>query len=315
MVVIRYDYLSEHHLLTFILFPLPQPFYQNPTNPRERQLKNDKYDEAVEISQSLDQSNNYAAAPKPRPAPAASAKGSSPVEEEAKGMTKKSEMSKSQSVLNNHHDEELEISQSGSDQSVDTVGSSPGRHHHPKGSAPTHAPNATATASIPQMSAAQKAAASQLNTQDSPPVNRKGNASGSMQVRKCSFDVIATFPSLLSADLSLFHSFFRSFFCSLFLILTPAFFIFITRSLTARTRRKTLTGRMTTTEMERTASITSKERTMPEITRASTWPARCAICFSTLSVTSPTKCSSRRHCGASFLIISRPLESLMHSSR
>lgn len=129
------------------------------------------------------------------------------MEEEAKGMTKKSEMSKSQSVLNNHHDEELEISQSGSDQSVDTVGSSPGRHHHPKGSAPTHAPNAAATASIPQMSAAQKAAASQLNTQDSPPVNRKGNASGSMQVRKFLWDVIAVFISRFSA----YHCFFIPF--------------------------------------------------------------------------------------------------------
>lgn len=104
-------------------------------------------------------------------------------------MTKKSEMSKSQSVLNNHHDEELEISQSGSDHSVDTVGSSPGRHHHPKGVTANLVPNASATAAIPQMSAAQKAAASQLNTQDSPPA-RKGNASGSMQVHLLQLHII-----------------------------------------------------------------------------------------------------------------------------
>ena len=140
-------------------------------------MKNDKYDEAVDVSQSIDQSYQAPAPAKSRPQPVSSAKDSSPVFEDAKGLTKKAEMSKSQSVLNNHHDEALEFSQSGSDESVDTVGSSPGHHHHPKATMPA----AATAAVIPQMSAAQKAAASQLNTQDSPPA-RKTNATGSMQV-------------------------------------------------------------------------------------------------------------------------------------
>lgn len=93
-------------------------------------------------------------------------------------------MSKSKTVLNNHHDEAMDLSVSGSEESVETRGSSPGRHHHLKGASSSLVPNASATASIPQMSAAQKAAASQLNTQDSPPTNRKSNATGSMQVSR-----------------------------------------------------------------------------------------------------------------------------------
>ena len=87
-------------------------------------------------------------------------------------MTKNSEMSRSQSIPNNHFDEALEFSRSGSDQSVDTVGSSPG-HHHNKPVA-TVAP--AAIAQIPQMSAAQRSAAAQLNVQDSPPQNKRAAA-------------------------------------------------------------------------------------------------------------------------------------------
>ena len=138
-------------------------------------MVNDRYDEAIEISQSLDQSNAAAAAPKPRVNPVPSSKASSiPEEYEAKGLSRNNEASKSQTVLINssHFDEALEFSRSGSDESVDTVGSSPG-HHRNKPTAVSAAPPATVQQYIPQMTAAQRAAASQLNTQDSPPARKQ----------------------------------------------------------------------------------------------------------------------------------------------
>lgn len=137
-------------------------------------MKDDKYDEAVEVSQSMDQSHSIAQAPakaRTHQAPATK-KSSAPPQEEAKGLTKNAEMSKSQSITNNHFDEALEFSRSGSDQSVDTVGSSPG-HHRNK---PAATVAAAATAQIPQMSAAQRSAAAQLNVQDSPPTNKRAAA-------------------------------------------------------------------------------------------------------------------------------------------
>jgi len=76
-------------------------------------LKNDKYDEAVEISQSLDQ-KTLASIQK--------AKMQSDVKDSSKGqgLKKGTEQTKSQTVMNKHFDEALEFSQSGSDDSVDT---------------------------------------------------------------------------------------------------------------------------------------------------------------------------------------------------
>ncbi|KAJ1431834.1 intraflagellar transport complex B protein 46 C terminal-domain-containing protein, partial [Ochromonadaceae sp. CCMP2298] len=153
-------------------------------NPRERQLKNDKYDEAVEVSQSLDQTN--LAPPKGRGGGGGEGMGrvgGHDMEDmkEAKGMTANNELSKSQAVLNRPFDEALEFSASGSDGSVDTRGSSPGHHRHqkspdqekasPQESAPARI--AAVPQVIPQMSAAQRAAAAGLNT-DSPP-SKKGH--------------------------------------------------------------------------------------------------------------------------------------------
>lgn len=80
---------------------------------RERKLRNDKYDEAVDVSQSMDQ--GAGAAPK-----GARASGGDDVKSGGRGMTKGTEQTKSQSVLNKPFDEALEFSQSGSDDSVDT---------------------------------------------------------------------------------------------------------------------------------------------------------------------------------------------------
>jgi hypothetical protein len=77
-------------------------------------LQNDKYDEAVDVSQSMDQSNiainkdlkrsNY----------------NSDVKSESNTLHRDSEQSKSHGILNKPFDEALELSQSGSDDSVDT---------------------------------------------------------------------------------------------------------------------------------------------------------------------------------------------------
>ena len=80
---------------------------------KERKLKNDPYDEAVDISQSFDQMAVAAAAAK---------KGAHQGfdDKDAKGLKKGNEQSKSQSVINKPFDEALEFSHSGSDESVDT---------------------------------------------------------------------------------------------------------------------------------------------------------------------------------------------------
>jgi intraflagellar transport protein 46 len=149
-------------------------------------LKNDKYDEAVEVSQSLDVGAMAAAAPKYK-LPSSASKDKDDTKE-AKGMSSTNELSKSQAVLNRPFDEALEFSASGSDgsQSVDTRGDSPGHHRHHKSPAQEKAaepdmldmPDVSAAvartaAVIPQMSAAQRTAAAALNTLDSPP-NKKG---------------------------------------------------------------------------------------------------------------------------------------------
>jgi hypothetical protein len=79
-------------------------------------LKNQAYDEAVEISQSVDQMASFAAS-KPVNATKATSNSS---EKESKSLKKGNDQSKSQSVLNERFDEALEFSQSGSEDSVDT---------------------------------------------------------------------------------------------------------------------------------------------------------------------------------------------------
>ena len=81
---------------------------------KERQLKNEKYDEAVDISQSLDDRTNYGAGDK------SSSRNHDEKGSDSRTMSKASEQTKSQSVLNKPFDEALEFSQSGSDESVDT---------------------------------------------------------------------------------------------------------------------------------------------------------------------------------------------------
>lgn len=79
---------------------------------REKQLKNDKYDEAVEVSQSMDQSHSIA--------PAQAKASYDDKESEQRTMKRGNDTTKSQALLNRPFDEALEFSQSGSDESVDT---------------------------------------------------------------------------------------------------------------------------------------------------------------------------------------------------
>lgn len=96
-------------------------------------MKNDRYDEAVEVSQSIDQvalnkgtsgkdnqrlfEGGGGSSKATNSDSKDAAKGSDP--RESKGLVR-NEMSKSQSVLNKPFDEALEFSQSGSEESVDT---------------------------------------------------------------------------------------------------------------------------------------------------------------------------------------------------
>jgi hypothetical protein len=173
-------------------------------NTKEKKLTNDRYDEAFEVSQSMEQS--AAAPPKGRPNPAPSAKATSIPEErqakDSKGLQKGADSSRSQTKLINssHFDEVLELSKSGSDGSVDTDGDSPGRHHHHKPAAQSaaHQPQHQAQQGhqpqqhqhqqqqppqVQQLSAAQRAAASQLNTQDSPPTKKGSQVTNIARVR------------------------------------------------------------------------------------------------------------------------------------
>lgn len=97
-------------------------------------LKNDRYDEAVEVSQSLDQMNIAAAmknAGVGGPSAKADYKGGNDAKSssnninpnsEAKGLLRtNTEQTRSQSVLNKPFDEALEFSHSGSDESIDTA--------------------------------------------------------------------------------------------------------------------------------------------------------------------------------------------------
>ena len=89
---------------------------------QSKKLANDKYDEAVDVSQSMDQ-GPMSASKGINPNKGSDAKITARADEDgAKGMSKQSENSKSQSILNKPFDEALEFSQSGSDDSVDTRG-------------------------------------------------------------------------------------------------------------------------------------------------------------------------------------------------
>ena len=95
---------------------------------RERKLRNDKYDEAVDVSQSMDKG----APTKPHGGAKSSggerdSKGNGDAKGGGggapRGLTTGSEQTKSQSILNRPFDEALEFSHSGSDESVDTKAS------------------------------------------------------------------------------------------------------------------------------------------------------------------------------------------------
>jgi hypothetical protein len=92
---------------------------------RERQLKNDKYDEAVDVSQSMDQSavmgggRAGGAGGAKSQAPSAAAAASSAVGKPAVSASDE----KTNSYLNKPFDEALEFSQSSSGESIDTRGS------------------------------------------------------------------------------------------------------------------------------------------------------------------------------------------------
>ena len=97
---------------------------------QSKKLANDKYDEAVDVSQSMDQ-GPMSASKGINPNRGSDAKNTARADDEdakGQGMSKQSENTKSQSILNKPFDEALEFSQSGSDDSVDTRGesSSPG---------------------------------------------------------------------------------------------------------------------------------------------------------------------------------------------
>lgn len=82
---------------------------------KEHKLQNDKYDEAVDVSQSIDQGNFSGG--KDFKSNGRSDDIKSP---EMRSIPRTSDQSRSHGVLNKPFDEALEFSQSGSDDSVDT---------------------------------------------------------------------------------------------------------------------------------------------------------------------------------------------------
>lgn len=79
--------------------------------PRERKLQNDQYDEAVDVSMSMDQGNNVKSPGKPVQRPKPAAKETSSIPDGAARTT---------SISNRPFDEALEVSQSGSDESFES---------------------------------------------------------------------------------------------------------------------------------------------------------------------------------------------------
>ena len=74
-------------------------------------LQNDKYDEAIEVSQSIDQGSTFS----PKVSKGHSAKP------QGRNEGKQQEESKNRSIKDKPFDEALEFSHSGSDESIDTV--------------------------------------------------------------------------------------------------------------------------------------------------------------------------------------------------
>jgi len=84
-------------------------------------LRNDKYDEAVDVSQSMDKSAiGGKGSPGAKGTKPEAKKGGGEAKGGGKAMSSGSEQTKSQSILNRPFDEALEFSHSGSDESVDT---------------------------------------------------------------------------------------------------------------------------------------------------------------------------------------------------
>jgi hypothetical protein len=108
---------------------------------REQKLANDKYDEAVEVSQSMDQH----ATPPPK-----NTRGGGGDDK----ASKQTDSTKSNSILNKPFDEALEISQSGSEESIDTQS---GRGHRGKA-----AEQIDIKAPTPQGSFSQQSAGAQM---------------------------------------------------------------------------------------------------------------------------------------------------------
>lgn len=163
---------------------------------KERKLVNDRYDEAVEVSQSLDNVNlsGFAMSKPTGPTAAAGNVGS---KSDAKGPATNSnpasakeskdnqsllrtntEQTKSQTVLNNRFDEALEFSQSGSDESIDTTNKHRAQRPQP---APT---------SQPALSTASSA------------VSNKSNASGPTGYTSNSQPAIASLPANAASSAS-----------------------------------------------------------------------------------------------------------------
>jgi hypothetical protein len=94
--------------------------YYQVQNEKERKLKNDRYDEAVEVSQSLDQSALNPATGKMNIQNTRAESKEFREVSDSKGIAR-NEQSKSQSVLNRPFDEALEFSQSESEESIDTA--------------------------------------------------------------------------------------------------------------------------------------------------------------------------------------------------
>ncbi len=143
-------------------------FFQRPppNHSKEKKLMNDMYDEAVEVSQSLDQGafsappgkNNFAMNKEEKNSVRNDSKDykDSKSTQPTQGLRKDTEQTRSQTINNQLFDEALEFSHSGSDESVETTakGKPPGKQ--------TPAPN---TATFTQQQHAQAQAAQKLAPQ------------------------------------------------------------------------------------------------------------------------------------------------------
>lgn len=152
-----------------------------PGSHKEKQLKNDRYDEVVDLSQS-NMDNLNIAAPKAasamQPISSGGAKGTS--SNSSNGATSLSSRN-STSVKDKHHDEEVDFSNSGDDESVDTRHEDRDRERERRYGNPAEAPRT-------QPSAATSAAATKPNPQSyQAPIPSK-NTKAAAQVEESSSD-------------------------------------------------------------------------------------------------------------------------------